>query len=170
MPWCGSRPSDAVKIPRLLATSLREAREEMGLKSRRVLFVGPLPPQKLIMFDSVICPMVGWLTKQKKFALNWEVEKIITVPIADLLKPEHYARYQLDFSPELKAKTNRQIEEHPCYLHHNGDEPDILWGATFRMVITFLDWVFDFHPPEMDGLPLVQGKLDKNYLTGNGQP
>lgn len=167
MPWCSRRPVDAAKIPQLLATSLREAREEMGLKSRRVRFMGPLPPQKLKMFDRVIYPMVGWLTKQNKFTTNWEVDRIITIPIEDLLKPDHYARYHLDFSSELEAVTSRQVEEHPCFLHQrNGDRPDILWGATFRIVMTFLDWVFDFHPPEMDELTLVKGQLDQSYLTG----
>ena len=70
----------------LLATGLRESFEEMGLNPLKVRFLGSLPPQRLIMFNRVIYPIVGWVDRQKKFRLNWEVASITTIPIADLLK------------------------------------------------------------------------------------
>jgi len=30
----------------------------------------------------------------------------------------------------------------------------------------FLEYIFNFHPPALETLPIVEGRLDQNYLTG----
>ena len=54
----------------LLATSLRESMEEMRLNPLGITFLGPLPPQTLVMFRRVIYPMVGWIGRQRRFFPN----------------------------------------------------------------------------------------------------
>jgi 8-oxo-dGTP pyrophosphatase MutT (NUDIX family) len=68
-------------LAQLLATCLRESFEEMRLIPLAVKFLGPLPSQRLVMFDRVIYPMVGWVKYQKYFRLNGEVESLGHIPI-----------------------------------------------------------------------------------------
>jgi hypothetical protein len=45
---------------------------------------------------------------------------------------------------------------------------EILWGATYRIVMAFLQRVFNFLPPEMENGPVVEKLLTAAYLTGEG--
>jgi len=40
----------------------------------------------------------------------------------------------------------------------------VLWGATFRIVMSFLETVFGFSAPSMDSLPVISKTLDERYL------
>jgi hypothetical protein len=43
---------------------------------------------------------------------------------------------------------------------------EVLWGATYRITVGFLENIFDFNPPALKTLPVVEGALDQMYLTG----
>jgi hypothetical protein len=171
-----SRPEEADQMAIFFATSLRESFEEMRLNPFRVKFLGPLPPLNLQMAPRFIYPMVGWVSKQKRFFPNWEVEKIVRIPLKDLLKPSCYGRYKIEIKPELLKMSDNSpyheralkilSEDFPCFLHNNGYETEVLWGATFRMATIFLNLVFGFKPPEISSLPVVHGTLDENYIKG----
>jgi hypothetical protein len=53
---------------------------------------------------------------------------------------------------------------HAGYLHQSDAGPDLLWGATFRIVMDFLHIVFRFTPPEIKSLPVLPWELDENYF------
>ena len=59
-----------------------------------------------------------------------------------------------------------RASDFPCFRHESKDETEVLWGATYRMTTVFLELVFDFYPPELASLPVINGTLDDNYLTG----
>jgi hypothetical protein len=120
---------------------VRESIEEMRLNPFGLDFLGPLPAQPLVLFQRVIYPMVVWISGQRRFYPNWEVEKIIYIPLRDLLNPALYARYQLRF-----------------------EEAEVLWGATYRITAVFLNYVFGFAPPDLNSLPEIHGSLSKAYL------
>jgi hypothetical protein len=151
----------------LFATCLREGYEEMRLNPLKVKLLGPLPSQRLIMFHRVIYPMVCWINHQQRFIPNWEVEKIVYIPLQNLLNPSHYARYRLRIETSHGNGNYPEVTDHPCFIHKENDNNDILWGATFRITMVFLEIVFGFKPPDMESLSIVSGSLDKNYLTGN---
>jgi len=50
-----------------------------------------MPSEDLLLFRRVLYPMVAWINRQKRFLPNWEVEKIVYVPLRELLNPESYA-------------------------------------------------------------------------------
>jgi hypothetical protein len=164
--WHKQRHQDAQSLALLFATSLRESFEEMRLNPLGLKFLGPLPSQQLVMFRRVIYPMVCWISFQKRFVPNREVEKVVYIPLQSLLNPLKYARYQLQI--KKPNETDNNIEDFPCFLHEQHDESEVLWGATFRITMVFLDIVFGFRPPDIGSLPAVHGTLDENYLTGNG--
>jgi hypothetical protein len=43
----------------------------------------------------------------------------------------------------------------------------VLWGATFRIVMSFVKIVFGFSAPSMDSLPLIYKTLNERYLNGS---
>jgi len=163
--WRNLQGEDAEYLALLFATSLRESLEEMGLNPLGVKFLGPLPPEDLRMFDRVIYPMVGWIGRQRHFLLNWEVERIVYTPIRDLLNPENYACYRLNMAPRGEAGSVEETRDFPCFRHKAHDGEEILWGATYRIVMVFLELVYGFKAPNLDKLPIIYGYLDKRYFS-----
>jgi len=166
--WRSRRPKEARCLSLLFATGLRESFEEMRLNPLGVRFLGPLPSQRLDMFRRIIFPLAGWVSSQKRFFPNWEVEKVVYIPLRDLLNPGNYGRLQLNVQHFNDAGVNRLPEDFPCFHHKNSDESELLWGATYRIVMMFLQLVFGFTPPPVSSLPVFYGTLDENYLNGAG--
>jgi hypothetical protein len=155
-------------LARLLAGALRESYEEMRLNPFRVTFLGPLPSQRLVMFQREIFPMVCWLPRQKRFSLNWEVEKLVYIPLRKLLNPANYLCYRLSSDTPRKSWNHKKERDFPGFLSGNHPESEVLWGATFRITMAFLDIVFGFRHPDLESLPVVHGNLRRDYLTGDG--
>lgn len=170
--WYRYRRREARRLSLLLATGLREGLEEMRLNPFGVRVLGPLPAQELVLFRRVIYPMVGWIHRQTRFFPNWEVERIVYIPLRHLLTPELYARYRLRFdtgdtNPLTAAP---EVKELPCFVRKGLSHTDILWGATYRIVTAFLECVFGFRPPPVNSLPVVHGTLGPDYLGGRPDP
>lgn len=142
------------------AACLRESWEEIRLRPWNVEFLGVLPLYSLRLFQRRILPMAGWIHEQTQFKPNWEVERILPIPLEDLLTASNYIRYRIKNHP----RTEENI--FPAYLYQDGEKREILWGATYWIVESFLRLSLDFHPPSMESRPLLEGALAENYLTG----
>jgi hypothetical protein len=151
------------------AAAQREGVEEMRLNPLGLTFLGPLPTQHLAMFSRTIFPFAVWINSQKRFFPNWEVERIVYLPLKELLNPVNYARYRLhmSFHDALHVPKSQTIE-FLCYLHRHDEGTDILWGATFRITMDFLQIIFGFLPPHPDTLPVVERCINDTYLNRNG--
>jgi hypothetical protein len=159
--WRRERPHQAGWLRLLLATGLRESVEEMRLNPFGLTFLGPLAAQSLVMFNRVIYPMAIWVSGQTRFYPNWEVEKIVCIPLRDFFNPAKYARYRLRIE---KPSAGDILNTFPCFRYIKAGEADILWGATYRITMGFLKRVFDFEPPDMYSLPEIHGRLGSAYL------
>lgn len=165
--WRKKRQKEARRLSLLFATCLREGFEEMRMNPLGVKFLGPLPSQQLVMFRKVIYPMVCWNGRQKQFFPNREVERVVYIPLQNLLTPSNYARYRLRIATDHENRKNLDGKDFPCFVHEYQDESEVLWGATFRITMVFLEIIFGFKPPIMDSLPVINGSLGENYLTGS---
>jgi hypothetical protein len=165
--WQEHRREQANRLSLLLATSLRESVEEMRLNPFGVTFLGPMPSEDLLMFRRILYPMAAWINRQKRFLPNWEVEKIVFVPLRELLNPDSYACYRLHFKGAGEKGGEGYVQDFPCFRHQNEREREVLWGATFRIVMSFLETVFGFRPPSVDSLPVLYNTLDERYLNGS---
>lgn len=165
--WRKARPSAARSLARVAATGLREAFEEMRLNPLRLRFLGPLPPERLRLFGREIHPLAVWADRQRRFRTNWEVERVVTVPIRHLLDPGNYACFRVSFARNGQAP--REVRDFPCVRYADESGEELLWGATFRIVSTFLQTVFDFQTPEAAALPRISGTLNRGYMTGKGR-
>ncbi len=164
--WRRHRRADYRKLRLLLAAALREGLEEMRLNPFGITFLGPMPVQHLVMFKRDIYPMVAWVNRQRRFYPNWEVEKIVRVPIDALLDPGNYARYRFSFKTGAAGVPTMPPRDMPCFVHRDKAEVELLWGATFRMVATFLKAITGHHPPPTASLPVIQRRLGRRYLNG----
>jgi hypothetical protein len=130
-------------------------------------FLGPMPGERVVMFHRVIYPMVTWIRRQRRFSPNWEVERVVHIPIKDLLDPSHYARYRPWVQDGSTGAHPMEGEDFPCFLHHHSEGREVLWGATHRMIMAFLEVVFDFREPSLVDLPIVERKLEEDYFKGS---
>jgi len=158
------RPREAEILRILFFTSLRECFEEMRLNPFGVRFLGPLPTQRLVMFRRVIYPMVGWVSKQHRFRLNWEVEKIVSIPLRKLLDPGNYVQYRLEMKDPNADTGRQQVYDAPSFLHRSGPETEVLWGATCRITLNFLELIFGFTVPTDGSLPVLKGIMEDTYM------
>jgi len=159
-------PDSAKAFAVLLATGLRESFEEMRLNPLGVKFLGVLPTQSLVMFERVIYPLVAWVNRQHRFYPNWEVEKIVYIPLTELLKPDNYARYRLHSGDASNPNQDLHANDFPCFRHRTLQETEILWGATYQIASAFLNSIFNFSAPDWASLPVINGTLNDKYLTG----
>lgn len=159
--------SDGFKIAaNYLATALREAREETGLRKRGVEYLGALPSYGLVSFRRVIYPSVGLETGKWVKHLNWEVEKIVPIPLKDMLRPENYYRLIFDVPKDIKDVSARKDWNFPSFVTDKGRDREILWGATFNIIMSFLKIVLDFDPPEIPEEKVITKEIPDNYFTG----
>lgn len=167
--WKKNRPDQAAWLRLHLATGLREAFEEMRMNPFSMTFLGPLPKQRLVLFDRTIYPLAGWLSGRKRFALNNEVEKLVYIPIKQLLDRDNYFRYRIEIKAAGQEGGHGHKQDFPGFRHRNAAESELLWGATFRIAMDFLEIVFGFRPPAAERLPVVHGMIGKHYLSGASQ-
>jgi 8-oxo-dGTP pyrophosphatase MutT (NUDIX family) len=162
--WRAKADGSHRQLALLFTTSLRESWEEMRLNPFRVSFLGPLPPQHIVMFQRTIHPMVGWIHHQKQFKPNWEVERIITIPLDRFLNARHYGCYRLTTKNEKGYSLRGR--DRPCFIFENDQGREILWGASYHITMSFLSLCFDFTPPAFEKLPVIEKYLGPSYFSG----
>ena len=102
-----------------------------------------------------------------RFYPNYEVECLVDIPVAAFYHEENYGML-LKESDAGSPYPEEGREPIPCliYLDQEGQE-NILWGATFFIIINFLESVFDFQLPDWQNRRLVKKIISSNYLSGD---
>jgi 8-oxo-dGTP pyrophosphatase MutT (NUDIX family) len=134
-PGGGREPEDAD----LLATALREADEEIGLRQSEVDVVGRLDDIRTITRYSVR-PFVGGIPDREYHPDDAEVAEIVTLPVSELTDLDNY---------------ESEHRDHPYYgevrLHFFAVGDYTVWGATAKMLVQLLELATDWEmPPEPD--------------------
>ncbi len=164
------RGKDAFDIITLfLANAVRESWEEIRLSPFNLRFLGPLPPSGLLMLSKRIFPLVGFIEKRWVFHPNREVDKLVEIPVDAFYHEENYGL--LSVPPHGDRDGGMEGGGHfPCLVHREETgEEEILWGATLRIITSFLEIAFDFIPPEIRWEDRATKTLRPDYLTGNGR-
>ena len=103
----------------LYETALRETREEIGLESDTVTFLGTLTDLYIPPSNNLVHPCVGWLGDVALLQANpIEVERILCVPLRFLLNTENQHREEWNLQG--------RVLDVPFYPV-NGAK---IWGAT----------------------------------------
>jgi len=138
----------------------------MRLNPLGVRFLGIMAAQQLVMFKRAIYPLVGWVSRQRRFFPNWEVEKIVRIPVAAFFQAGNYARCRISFRSGIPGSPEVPYRDMPCFVHHHKGQEELLWGATYRIAERFLNIIFDHVPPPMESLPVIHRQLDRRYIEG----
>ena len=100
-----------------LDTALRETREEIGLEIQRDKIVGGLDSVQTSTSKYVIYPYVAMVESELYLRANDEVEKILNIPISNILD------ILLQYSLSTDGSTYRRRIQIPW-------EDEVIWGAT----------------------------------------
>ena len=119
--------SDPAVDPDLLATALRETREEIGLDPGSVEVVARLGGVATAASRFTITPYVGFLEQPPALAPNpGEVVRVLEVPLAELLDAAHYHEERWDgFQRDMSVYFFELVDE-------------TVWGATARILTDLL--------------------------------
>ncbi|MBN2223609.1 MAG: NUDIX domain-containing protein [Deltaproteobacteria bacterium] len=150
-----------------LATALRETREETGIRPRAIRYLGALPSYGMVSFRRVIYPAVGVVVGPFAECLSWEVERLVIIGLAQLYDPDRFAWIRFDVPDDIRDASGRSEWNFPCFVSGQGREREILWGATFNMILTFLWIVLGFPIPDIPGDRQVTKEIPGNYFTGS---
>jgi len=116
--------------PTLEYTALRESKEEIGIDPEKVNILGQLTPLHIPVSNFYVLPSVGFYATIPKFKRDpIEVEKIIEIPLSDLLNPEN-CTLQKFHDGELAFTA-------PIYK----PKELVIWGATAMIMSEFLEVV-----------------------------
>ena len=147
-----------------LANALREAREEIGLNPYNVSFLGALPSYSLTSFTRTIFPVVCFTRRPFKYKLNEEVEKVLEIPLSFFYESANYAWLQVT-TPEGSTAYDEQ-SSFPCLvIPDNAGNHDILWGATFQIIINFLEIIYGSPMPTPYTDKKFQKSITESYLS-----
>jgi len=114
------------------AAALRETHEEIGVPTEQIRIFGRLP-ESFSIAGYRISPFVGLLQPQHPFVPNpYEIEEIFTVPLHELVAPGILHLYH---------RVRVGEHEHEVYVFR-WRETHAIWGATARILKTFLEQVF----------------------------
>jgi 8-oxo-dGTP pyrophosphatase MutT (NUDIX family) len=154
------------KILFFLGNALRESWEEIHLSPFNVEFLGASPTYRLQARRWIIFPLVGRVKRTWRQKLSVEVEKIVSIPLQAFFLPENYALYSLEVPKNLIAQGIPNPWNFPCLVYGGEGEEEILWGATFNVIRSFLKIVFDHPLPFPDGRRVLRRPLVSHYFSG----
>ncbi|MEN6624556.1 MAG: CoA pyrophosphatase [Smithella sp.] len=158
----GKDREDINLINLFLVNALREAWEEIGINPFRVSFLGALPCYSLMVAARTIFPLVCLVPEPFEFKLSSEVDKIIEIPISTFFDSSKYALLDIEM-PFSSIITNKQF---PCLtLAVDNGEQEILWGATFNIIMNFLRIISDESLPIPSSCETIKKVLSKNYIS-----
>ncbi|MCU7495721.1 MAG: CoA pyrophosphatase [Ignavibacteria bacterium] len=110
-------------------TALREAEEEIGLKSRNVKILAGLPEVDVMASKFRIKPFLAHIIPQKEWVIQEsEVSEVLDVSIEELSRPEAHSEGMLQLE---EWKEPRRIEFYKV-------GPYKLWGASYRIFHSLL--------------------------------
>ncbi|WP_299060812.1 CoA pyrophosphatase [uncultured Polaribacter sp.] len=107
----------------LEATAIREANEEIGIKTESVKIIRELTDVYIPPSNFLATPFIGYLSERPKFITNYEVATTIEVLLEDLLNDASLKTVNLTTSYMKNADV-------PCFKL-NGY---VVWGATAMML------------------------------------
>ncbi|WP_232343066.1 NUDIX hydrolase [Halosimplex litoreum] len=134
-PGGGREPEDTD----LLATALREAGEEVGLRAEEAQIVGRLDDIRTIT-DYLVRPFVARVADREYLPNDEEVAEVAVLPVAGLVDADNY---------ESERRDHPHYGEIRLHFFHVGGFT--VWGATANMLVQLLELTTDWElPPEPD--------------------
>jgi len=148
-------------IELFFATGLRETWEEIGLLPGRSAFLAPFLPIPFPSFPGLFFPL--WLGSPIPEKCT-PTRKSKNPPCSPdgFFEPSNYTNFAI--SSEEAPSYHR---ESPAFIIRDEEgTTEILWGATFNIILMFLRATFDFILPTIPPSAVQYRVLASHYLTG----
>lgn len=161
------RDKESFNLIRLfLSNALREAWEEIGLNPFRILFLGALPCHSLALMAKTIFPSICLVPERWEFKLNAEVEKILEIPVSTFFDRTKYALLEI----ETQFGNSLHNNKFPCIVLTDPEGgQEILWGATFYIIMNYLQIIFADDLPVPSSAGIIKKVLSKTYISGQSR-
>jgi transcriptional regulator of NAD metabolism len=96
--------------------------------------------------------------------LSPEVEVVIEVPVRTFFENMNYAHVEIEMISDDSPTVNNM--QHPCMvLSGNNGKQEILWGATYNIIMNFLSIISDNSLPVPSTPHVVKKVLSKSYIS-----
>ena len=111
-------------------TAIREAFEEVGIKTESVDIIGKLTPLPVPVSGYLIYPFIGILKKEPKWILNEdEVDELIITKVSELVNADNYYSETWELHGNKVEVPHFRINDH------------VIWGATASVLSEFIDLI-----------------------------
>ena len=131
-------------------TALRETEEELGVRAEDIEVLGGLPPVHTRVTGMLISPVVGLLEREPRFTPNAaEIASVLVLPLDDL------ATLGREDTIEWEGRS------YATYVFETGGHT--IWGATARILRTFLDAL------ESPGTPAMPSDEELTSMLGDAR-
>ena len=111
-------------------TAIREAFEEVGIKTESVEIIGELTPLPVPVSGYLIYPFIGILKKEPKWILNEdEVDELIITKVSELVNADNYYSETWELHGNKVEVPHFRIKDH------------VIWGATASVLSEFIDLI-----------------------------
>ena len=161
----GKDKQTASLIRLFLMNALRESWEEIGLDPLNVFFLGALPTYSLTFFSRTIFPVVSLVREPFEYRLSDEVEKVMEIPVDYFFQSSFYSVLEIESGSENSDP--RYNMKFPCLVvRDEGGHEDILWGATFNIIVNFLQTITGNPVPPSPPSRTVKKMLSPHYASG----
>ncbi len=111
-------------------TALRETFEEVGINSTEVNVIKQLTSLYIPPSNFYVSPYLGVLKNKPSFKINYEVKKMVLLPVSELLNDHIISSFEIPFT----GKNNKNV---PCFKY----EGHHIWGATAMILSEFKEVV-----------------------------
>ena len=118
-------------------TAIREANEEIGVRPDHIELVGRLD-DIITTTNFVVTPVVAEVPNRQYDPNDREVAEVTIIPIDSFLDPSSYEH-------EFREGSNGDSYR----VHYFHVEPHVVWGATARIVVQFLDLTTEWSVPDV---------------------
>ena len=88
------------------------------------------------------------------------------IPLSAFYHRGSYGVYSLEIPEEMTSQGIPNPWVFPCLIAKGEGEEEILWGATFHIILTFLKIAFPFPLPPPAGQRVIHRPLLRTYLSG----
>lgn len=113
--------------------ALRETCEEIGVSPADVEVLGGLDDEEAAVSGFLLSPFVAALRYPMRLRVSTEeVQAVLVVPLRALLDPRN-----------VRTELYRRPRGDSVVMYYYQAGPDVIWGATGRIVARFLEAVFD---------------------------
>ena len=150
----------------VLSSVLRESWEEMRLPPWKVEYMGALPTIWMQSFPRVIFPVVGRVHPGWNARPNWEVESVLRLPLRAFFDTANYATCRFLVQTPSEGGQSTHEWEYPCLVINDPTGQEILWGATFKILMNFMERVFELPVGRINPSRRVLKELSPYYFDG----